>query len=106
MCGPQIQLCLFTFRLIVSKQLNSLTTIDTPSWLGGAEVTHALWVRELLGSIPFSGKGLFMFDFLFCCCGVFTFCPKKHYLSQNLAIPFAMLIYLVYITYCKIYDRF
>jgi len=27
MCGPQIRLCLFTFRPIVSKQLNSLTTI-------------------------------------------------------------------------------
>jgi len=31
MCGPQIRLCLFTFRPIVSKQLNSLTTIDTLS---------------------------------------------------------------------------
>ena len=31
MCGPQIRLCLFTFRPIVSKQLNSLTTIGTPS---------------------------------------------------------------------------
>ena len=31
MCGPQIQLCLFTFRPIVSKQLYSLTTIDTLS---------------------------------------------------------------------------
>ena len=27
--GPQIWLCLFTFRPIVSKQLNGLTTIDT-----------------------------------------------------------------------------
>jgi len=29
MCGPQVQLCLFTFRPIAFKQLNSLTTIDT-----------------------------------------------------------------------------
>jgi len=33
-----------------------------------------------------------MFDFLFCCCCVFTFMFKTHYLSQNLAISFAMLI--------------
>jgi len=31
MCGPQIKLCLFTFRPIASNQLNSLTTIDTLS---------------------------------------------------------------------------
>ena len=29
MCGPQIRLCIFTFRPIASKQLNSLTKIDT-----------------------------------------------------------------------------
>ena len=29
--GPQIRLCLFTFRSIASKQLNSLTTVDTLS---------------------------------------------------------------------------
>jgi len=34
---------------------------------------------------------LVMLDFLFCCCCVFTFCPKTNYLSQNLAISFAML---------------
>jgi len=31
MCDPQIRLCLFTFRLIALKRLNSLTTIDTLS---------------------------------------------------------------------------
>jgi len=31
MCGPQIWLCLFTFRPIASKQLKGLTTIDTVS---------------------------------------------------------------------------
>ena len=33
------------------------------------------------------------------------FCPKTQYLSQNIAIPYTMLIYLVYSTYCKICDR-
>ena len=33
------------------------------------------------------------------------FCPKTHYLSQMFAIPFTMLIYLVYLKYCKICDR-
>ena len=56
-CGPQIRLCLFTFRPIASKQLNSRTTIDTLSWLGGAVVTHPLSVQEVPGSIPGSGKG-------------------------------------------------
>ena len=31
MSGPQMWLCLFTFRPIASKQLNGLTTIDTLS---------------------------------------------------------------------------
>jgi len=31
MSGPQIWLCLFTFRPIASKQLNGLTTINTVS---------------------------------------------------------------------------
>ena len=30
---------------------------------------------------------------------------KTHYLSKKFAIPFTMLIYLVYLTYCKICDR-
>jgi len=58
-------------------------------------VTHPLCVQEVPGSIPGFGKG-FMFDFLFCCCCVLLFCPKTHYLSQKFAIPFTMLIYLVY----------
>jgi len=76
MCGPQIQLCLFTFRLNASKQMNSLTTLVPPSWLDGAEVTHPLWVREIPGSITGSGKG-FMFDFLFFC---LLLCPKTPHL--------------------------
>jgi len=60
MCGPQIWLCLFMFRPIASKQLNSLTTINTFSWLGGAVVTHPLWVQEVPGSIPGSSKGFYV----------------------------------------------
>ena len=60
MSGPQIRVCLFTFRPIASKHLNSLTTIDTLSWLGGAVVTHPLWVQEVPGSIPGSGKGFYV----------------------------------------------
>jgi len=60
MSGPQILLCLFTFRPIASKQLNGLTTIDTLSWLDGAVVTHPLWVQEVPGLIPSSGKGFYV----------------------------------------------
>ena len=60
MCGPKIRLCLFTFRPIVSKQLNSLTTNLTLS----AEVTHMIWVREVPGSIHGSGKGFYALFFV------------------------------------------
>jgi len=89
MCGPQIGPWLFTFWHIASKQLNSLTTIVTLNWLDVAQVTHPLWVQEVPGSIPGSGRGFYVW-----------------FLSQNVAIPFAMLIYLVYLTYCLICDRF
>ena len=101
MSGTQIWVCLFTFRLIASKQLNSLTTIDTLSWLGGAVVTHSLWVQEVPCSIPGSGKGFYVWFVLLLLC--FYFCVKTHYLAQK--FPFTILIYLVYWQYCKIYGR-
>jgi len=64
MCGPQIRLCVFTFRPISSKQLNSLTTIETLSWLAGAVVTHPLSVQEFAGSISGSGKGFYVWFFV------------------------------------------
>ena len=60
MSGPQIRLCLFTFRPNASKQFNSLTTIDTLSRFGGAVVTHPFWVLEVPGSIPGYGKGFYV----------------------------------------------
>ena len=70
MCGPQIRLCLFTclftYRLIASKWLNSLTTIDTTSRVQFPAPTR-----------------VFMFEVLFYCYCVFTFCPETHYLSHN-----------------------
>jgi len=67
MCSPQIQLCLFTFRPI-AKQLNSVTTIGNLSWLGGDVVTHPLWVLEVPGSIPGSGKGFYVWLFVLLLC--------------------------------------
>jgi len=76
MCGPQIRLFLFRFRPIVSKQLSSLTTSDTLSWLGGAVVTHPLRVQEIPGSITGSGKNfnVWFFVLLLLC---FYFLPKN-----------------------------
>ena len=58
-------------------------------------VTHPFGVQEEPGSIPGSGKAFYVsfFVLLLLC---FYFCPKTHYLSQNFAIRFAMLIYLVF----------
>ena len=75
MCGQQIRLCLFTVRPIASKQLNSLTTSNILSWLGSAVVTHPLWVQDVPGSIPGSGKDFYVLFFvLLLLC--FSFCPK------------------------------
>jgi len=79
MSGPEIWLCLFTFRPIASKQLNGLTTFDILSWPGGAvvRVTHPLWVQEVPGSIPGSGKGFYVrfFVLLLLC---FYFFVQRH----------------------------
>jgi len=82
-CGPQIRLCLFTFRLIASKLLNSLTTINTPSWLGGAVVTHPLWVQEVPGSIPASGRVFYVWIFCFVVVVVLLLFVPKHIICHK-----------------------
>ena len=67
---------------ITLKQFNSLTSIHISSCLGGLEVMHHTGVREVLGSIPGSGKDFYGFFFV-CCCWVLTFLSKKHYLSKK-----------------------
>jgi len=66
-------------------------------------VTHPLWMQDVLGSIPGSGKGFYVV--FFCFVVVCLFLSKTHYLSQKFAIPYAMLVYLVYLTYYKICGR-
>jgi len=87
MCGPHIRLCLFTFRPIASKQLNSLTTIDTLSWFGGAVVTHPLWMQEVPGSIPGSGKGFYVW-FLRFVVDVFLLYVPKHIICHKICNSF------------------
>jgi len=44
------------FRHITLKQLNSVTSIETISCIGGIEATHQTGMQEVLGSIAGSGK--------------------------------------------------
>jgi len=104
MSNPQIWFGLFTFRPIASKNLNGLTIIDTFSWLGGAVVTHSLWVQEVPVQSPAPAM-VFMFDLLFCCCCVFTFLSKNTFFVTQVCNSFYIFIYLVYLKCCKIYDR-
>jgi len=93
MCGPQIRLCLFTFQPIASKQLNSLTTIDTLSWLCGAVVMHPLWVQEVPGSIPGSGNGFYAWRLVLLLLLCFYVLSKNTlFVTTFFAIPFTVLI--------------
>jgi len=67
-------------------------------------VTHPLWVQEVPSLIPGSGKGFYVSYFALLLLCFYFFVKKPHYLSQKFAIPFTMLIYLVYLTYCKMCD--
>jgi len=76
MSGPQIWLCLFTFRPVASKQLNGLNTIDTVSWLSGAVVSHPFWVQAVRVQSPDTA---WVLCFIFCFVVVvvfFLFCQK------------------------------
>ena len=48
-----------------NSYLKSLLTIDTLSWVGGAVVTHPIWVQELPGAIPGSSKGFYVWFCVF-----------------------------------------
>jgi len=100
--GPQIWLCLFTFRPIASKKLNGLTTIDTLSWLGGAVVKHPLCVQVVPGSI-FS-KGFYVLFFVLLLCFYFIFGKNTLFITK-VCNSFTILIHWVYLRYCKIYGR-
>ena len=71
----------FTFWLIASKQLNSLTTVVTLSWFGAAEVTHPLWVARGPEFMSRPRQGFLCFMFCCCCC-IFTFCTKTRFLTK------------------------
>ena len=82
MSGPQIQLCLFTFRLIALKQLIGLITIHTLSWIGGAVVTNPLMVQDVPGSIPCCGKGFYVWLSCFVVV-VFLLFVQKHIICNK-----------------------
>jgi len=84
-------------RSITLRQLNTFTSLDTFSCLGGREVTLQTGVREAPGLVPGTGMSAF-----FCFTVVIVvvvvavvvflfFCPKIHF-KYNFAIPFAKLI--------------
>lgn len=64
LCVPHIWLCLFMFRPITLRLFNSLTKTETIICLGGLDVTHQSEVPQVLGSIPASDKGFYVY-FLF-----------------------------------------
>jgi len=74
-CGPQMWLCLFMFRPIILKQLNSLTSFDT------FIISVAKWVTLQTGeesSSSTSGTGK---DYFVCFVVLFV-CFKNHYLQK------------------------
>jgi len=106
MCGPQIRLRLFTFRPIASKQLNSLTTIFTLSWLSSAEVAHPLWVREVRRSIPGSSTGLYVWLFFCFSIVVLLLFFQKHIVCHKICNFYCNFnLFSILIFYCKMCDR-
>jgi len=77
--APKFGFYLFSFGFIASKQLKSLTTIDSVSWLGGAKVTHLLCVWEVPGSIPIFGKGFYVWFVV-----VFLLFVQNHIICHNI----------------------
>ena len=76
------------------KQLNSLTSIDAFSCLDGQEVTLKTGMWEVLGSIPGPGKDFYVCFFVLLL--LLCFFVQKTLFTKQIAMPFAMLIHLVY----------
>ena len=101
-CGPQIRLCLFMFRPITLKQLNSLT------WY----VQLTLWPRGYSPDCGARGpafntriwQGLFMLAFSFCCCCVYISCPKTLLICFCNPV-FAMLSYSLHLFENIVFDN-
>jgi len=81
--------------------LQSLLLVDSVVRSGNAS---ALGARGP-GFNPRIRQVFLCFIFCFVVVVFLRFCKKKHDLSQKFAIPFTILIYLVYLTYCKICDQ-
>jgi len=77
--------CVETVKWLDYNRYSLLT-----QWCSGN--TSALGAR-VPGFNPRLRQGVLCLNFLFCCCCVSTFLSKTHYLLQNFAIPFTMLIY-------------
>jgi len=71
------------------RKLNSWTSLDMFSCLGGPEVTHTTGSRAVPGSIPSFGKDCYVgFSVLLMC--LYFFWAKTHYLSRKFVISFAI----------------
>ena len=93
----------FKFCHIALKQLNSVATIATLSWLGDAEITHLLWVQEF--PVPFLAPArIFMFYFCFVIV-VFLFIFSKNTFFHHKIMHFYVNLFSIPITYCKIGER-
>jgi len=89
--------CVETVKLLDFNRYSQLTR-----WCSGN--ASALGARGP-GFNPRPRQGFFHLIVCFVVVVFLLFCPKSHHSSQKFAIPFAILFYLVYLTYCKICDR-
>ena len=84
------------------KQLDYNRYSQLTRWCSGN--ASALGARGF-GLNPRLRRGFLCLIFGFVVVVFLLFCPKTHYLSQKFAISLTIIIYLVYLTYCKICDR-
>ena len=89
--------CLETVKWLDYNRYCQLTR-----WYSG--IASALGARGP-GFNPRIRQGFLCFIFCFVVAVFLLFCQKHSICHKKIAIPFTMLIYLVYLTYCKICDR-